>query len=202
MTKSSQLQLHDSQLAAIYNATLLTGLSSLWSNRFQLVESVHATDNLSKHDMFAIEMRGLYKAEEELRSVCIWSGVGHWQDSSSSVLVVEILVLKFGAVDAFAACSITSGEVSTLSHEAINDPVEFAAFEMKRLARLSCSLFSGTESTEVLRSFRGVFFELDFNSGACLAANCNVEEYFCHLLKDTFNKSIINHLTNLKDTKT
>ena len=196
LTWFSQLRQFDSALSAIHNANFFCCLAGLWSNRFHFVEHFNTWNNLSKNDVFAIEMRSRSKTEEELRSVRIWSSVGHWENSPSSVLVVEVLVLKFVSVDTFATSSISSGEIATLCHEPVYDPVEFAAFEVKRLAWFACSFFSRAESTEILGSFRGVFLELDFNPVASLSANCKLEEHFCHVLKVCFNKSIINHTTN------
>ena len=66
------------------------------------------------------------------------------------MLVSEVLVREFRTVDALTTCAVANREVSTLSHELINDSVEWASLEMKRLATLAHSLLSSAESTEVL----------------------------------------------------
>lgn len=55
---------------------------------------------------------------------------------------LEVLVLKFIAIDAFAASSISSGEISTLTHESWDYSVEFAVLESK-------TFFTSAESSEV-----------------------------------------------------
>ena len=42
--------------------------------------------------MLAVEMWGSTETEEELGSVGVWSGVGHGENASFSVLVDEVLI--------------------------------------------------------------------------------------------------------------
>ena len=51
-------------------------------------------------------------AQEELRAVGAGTSISHGQDSRSSVLEGEILVLKLVAVDGLSSGSISSGEVT------------------------------------------------------------------------------------------
>ena len=44
---------------------------------FYLPNKFHSRDYLSKHDMFAVEVRAWNRCYKELRSVCIWAGVCH-----------------------------------------------------------------------------------------------------------------------------
>ena len=60
----------------------------------------------------------------------------------SSVLQVEVLILKLGAVDALAASAIVVGEVTTLAHEVWDDAVEDGVF-------VAISLLTSTQCTEV-----------------------------------------------------
>jgi hypothetical protein len=66
------------------------------------------------------------------------------------VLEFKILIGKFFSVDAFASPSVSVGEVTSLEHEVGDNTVEHRSLVMQRLATLSDSLLSGTESTEVL----------------------------------------------------
>ncbi len=58
--------------------------------------------------------RCLDGAQEELAPICARSGIGHGQDSRSSVFQGEVLVGKLLSVDALTTGTITSCEVSTL----------------------------------------------------------------------------------------
>ncbi len=42
--------------------------------------------------MFAVEPWGLLGGDEELRAVCVLSGVGHGQPAGTEVLQLEVLV--------------------------------------------------------------------------------------------------------------
>ena len=52
--------------------------------------------------MLAIEPRSVDGADEELAPVGAGSGVGHGQDALPDVRQLKVLVVEFGAVDAFA----------------------------------------------------------------------------------------------------
>mgnify|MGYP001800719414 CR=1 FL=1 len=52
------------------------------------------------------------------------------------------LVIELTSVDALAAPSVGLGEITSLCHEAGDDAVEDAVFEMKILAGSSFSLFT------------------------------------------------------------
>ena len=68
-----------------------------------------------------------------------------WKLTRSSVLQSEILVLKLVAVDGLSPGSISSGEVTSLTHEVGDDTVETGALVAE-------ALLSSAQGTEILRS--------------------------------------------------
>ena len=80
--------------------------------------------------MLSVEMWSGHEAQEELRSICVWSCISHREVSPCCVLFLEVLVVEFCTVDTFTASSIPSCEVSTLCHETLDDSVEVTSFEV------------------------------------------------------------------------
>ena len=68
-------------LATVSDDDLLGGLAGLGAKALDLLDNVHALDDLAEHDVLAIQPLGLGSAEEELASVGVGSSVGHGQDS-------------------------------------------------------------------------------------------------------------------------
>ena len=62
-----------------------------------------------------------------LAAVGVGPRIRHGKQAPNRVLVLEVLVGKFGAVYAFATGSIVVGEVATLKHEAGDDAVKAGA---------------------------------------------------------------------------
>lgn len=52
-----------------------------------------------RHTMLAIQPWGCSSAEEELRAVGVWTGVGHAEYTRSIVLQFEVLIIKGVPVD-------------------------------------------------------------------------------------------------------
>ena len=52
------------------------------------------------------------------------TSIGHGQHAGASMLELEVFVLEFASVDAFAASAIAVSHVSTLTHETRDDAVE------------------------------------------------------------------------------
>ena len=120
------------------------------------------------------------EAEEELRAVGSWASVGHGKDTTSSVLVDEVLVFEVGSVNRLAASAVVSSEIATLGHEASDDSVESASLEAE-------AFLTSAELLEVLRGLGSVSSKSDRNSASTLAANGNVKvdvcvNSLCHIL--------------------
>ena len=131
-------------LAAVCDDDLFCGPAALGSTGLNLLDYVHALDNLSEDYVFAIQPLGLGGAEEELGPVGVGPGVGHREHTGSGVLEGEVLVLKLVAVDGLAPSAVSCGEVATLAHEVGDHPVEGGALEAE-------ALLAGAEGAEALR---------------------------------------------------
>jgi len=103
--------------------------------------------HLSEHNVLSIQPLGLGSAQEELGTVGVRSGVSHGQDSRSSVLQLEVLVLELVAIDGLAPGAIPGSEVTTLAHEVRDHPVEAGSLESE-------SLLPSAQCTEVLACLR------------------------------------------------
>jgi hypothetical protein len=165
------------QLARLLNLDGLLGLTRLRSDLLNGLDDVQALDNLAEDDVLAVQPRCLDSADEKLAAVGVGSGVGHGQDTRSSVLQGEVLVLELLAVDTLTTGTVAAGEVTTLKHELGDDAVEGGTLVVEGLSRLAGTLLTGAEGTEVLgRLGNLVLVELHNDPASWLAANADVEE--------------------------
>lgn len=114
------------------------------------IDNIHSFEDGTENDMTPVQPRSFDGANEELRSVGVFSGIGHRESSRSGVTELEVLIGEFVAVDTFPACSISLGEITTLDHETLDYPVESGSFVTK-------TVLTSCESPEVLDSFRHSF---------------------------------------------
>jgi len=132
-----------SKLTAVRNANLLGTFARLRSIGFNLLDDFHAFNDLPKDNMLAIQPRSLGRADKELRTVGVWSSIGHAEDAGASVLELEVFVLELVAIDGLASSSVVVGEVSALAHEVGDHAVEGGSL-------VAHSLFTSAKSTEIL----------------------------------------------------
>lgn len=89
-----------------------------------LLHDIHAVDDLAKHSVLAVQVRGGSKTDEELTAVGARTAVGHGQDTGASVLERAVeLVLELATPDGLSATAGACG-VAALEHEAGDDAVE------------------------------------------------------------------------------
>lgn len=89
----------------------------------------------------------------------------------------QVLILEFGTVDRLATGAVASGEVTSLDHKLLDNPVENRSFVVQRFAHLPHSLLAGAQRTEVLCGLgHEVIVELKCDPTSKLAPNCDVEE--------------------------
>lgn len=96
-------------------------------------------------------MRRCSVTNEELRSIRVWTSVGHRQNTFVSMGVPNLFVLKLLTVYGNSTCAITSGRITTLHHKSIDNSVKFVALIVFTLA----AVLSGTKSSEV---FTGLWY--------------------------------------------
>merc|ERR1712038_1237232 len=111
-------------LSTVCDHDLLACLARLGSKRLDLLDDIHTLADLTENNMLSIKPLGLSSAEEELASIGVGASIGHGENSRSSVLQSEVLILELVSVDGLATGSVMVGEVATLAHESWNDPVK------------------------------------------------------------------------------
>jgi len=157
-------------LPAIGHKDLLAGLAGLGTEGFNLLDDIHALDDLSEDDVLSVQPLSLGGAQEKLTAVGVGAGVSHRQNSGSSVLEGEVLVLKLVSVDGLSSGSVVVGEVTTLAHEVGDDPVEGRSLE-------PVALLAGAQGAEVLRGLgHNIFTELHDNTSNGGAVSGDIEE--------------------------
>uniref|UniRef100_A0A3P9I2P8 Uncharacterized protein n=1 Tax=Oryzias latipes TaxID=8090 RepID=A0A3P9I2P8_ORYLA len=78
--------------------------------------------------VFAIQPVCLVIRDEELRSVCVWSRVGHGEMLTwSRVFEDEVFIVKLSPVDGLPASAVVVGEVAPLTHELRYNAMEAAS---------------------------------------------------------------------------
>lgn len=156
------------------NGDLGSGLAGLGAFLLNCLDNVHAVNDFAEDNVLAVEPRGDDSSDEELRAVCVGSGVGHGQESRLGVLKVEVLVGKLGAVDRLATGTVTGGEVTTLQHELGDNTVE-------RRPLVTEAGSTGAQVTEVLGGLgHYIVVELEGDAAERLAILGKVKEYVGH----------------------
>ena len=168
-----------SQLSAVSDDAWSSGLSRWRSNRLEGIKNLETVSNLTEDSVFSIKPFAWDEAQEELGTVCVWSRVGHWEITSLSMFAGEVLICEFISVDWFSSGTVSSGEISSLSHEFRDNSMEWTSFVVKWLSLFTNSFFSSTESPEVL-SCLWAFISEKFNSDSAgvLSTNGDIEEDF------------------------
>ena len=177
------------QLSTVDDNAVSWGLTRRgWTDSLKIIEDIHTTGDLTEDDVLAIEMGGSSEAKEELGAVGVGTSVGHGEDTSAGVFADEVLVFEFASVDRLATSAITSGEVTTLGHEAWDDSVELWSLEMSDLAWGALSRLTSAESAEVLSSTGNLSdIQSDGNSLDSSATDLNVEVNLTHIDTDFWN---------------
>jgi len=127
--------------------------------------------------VLAVQPRGGYGAQEELRSVRVGTGVGHRQHSRSGVLLNEVLIVELVSVDRLSSGSIPIGEVTSLAHELGDHSVKLGVLEVEGLSRLPLAFLPGAQRPEIFRGLRsGVGVQLHHDAPSRSTADGDIEE--------------------------
>lgn len=122
------------------------GFSTSWTIRFYFFDNVHSLSHLSKNDVLSIKPTGDNSGDEELRAICVGSGIGHWEKSFFFVFLLEVLIGELFPVDWFASGAVEVGEISSLEHELRDHSVE-------NWTLVAISLLTSAERPEVFSGF-------------------------------------------------
>ena len=177
------------ELTAVSNEAWLWGWTLLGTNCLESIKDRKSIDDPTEDDVRAIEPLGLDERQEELRSVRTGSSVRHRKISSSGVFQIEVLICKLQAIDGLSSSTISSGEISTLSHEIFDDTMEWWSLVAKWLSRFTHALLTSAKGSEVLSSlWHLVSVQLNDDSASQLLANGDIKEnvWVCHLNKYVF----------------
>lgn len=127
-------------------------VTSAGGSALDLTDKIHAIENLTEHNVFAVQPAGLHSGDEELGAVGVGTSVSHGEETRASVLELEVLISELVAVDGFSTSAVEASEVTTLKHEVLDDAVEDGALEAEGLAGAALTLLTGAEAAEVLGS--------------------------------------------------
>lgn len=127
--------------------------------------------------MFVVEEGGWDCGYEELRAIGIWTSIRHRQKSRFRMLMSKILVIEFAqSINTSRARAITIQEITTLTHEILDNAMEFAAFVSLRSTKMILG-FAGTKLPEIFsRLGNYIGEELKLDSTEWLTSNCDIKE--------------------------
>jgi hypothetical protein len=75
--KLHDVLISDSKLTAVCDNTFRRGGTAAGSNGFECPEDIKALNDFAEYDVLSIEPGGPFEGYLELRSVGVWSGIGH-----------------------------------------------------------------------------------------------------------------------------
>ena len=90
--------------------------------------------------MFSIQPRSIGRAQKELRTVGVRTGVGHGQTSGPGVSELEVLIRELVSIDGLSTSSIVVGKITSLAHETGNDTMKTRSLESKTLLAVRIGL--------------------------------------------------------------
>ena len=169
-SKSSNNPMHNSfslfvlaclcKLTAVLDNNPGACLSRSGSNRFDRFDNAHSLHNGSENDVLSIQPRSIGRAQKELRTVGVRTGVGHGQTSGPSVSELEVLIRELVSIDGLSTSSIVVGKITSLTHETGNDAVEARSLESKsffavRIGLVLVIIRQPIDALKILHCLRG-----------------------------------------------
>uniref|UniRef100_A0A3B3I952 Uncharacterized protein n=1 Tax=Oryzias latipes TaxID=8090 RepID=A0A3B3I952_ORYLA len=103
--------------------------------------------------VFAIQPVCLVIRDEELRSVCVWSRVGHGEMLTwSRVFEDEVFIVKLSPVDGLPASAVVVGEVAPLTHELRYNAMEAASLVAEFSESILCAINNSIQKEKTLKA--------------------------------------------------
>ena len=150
------------------------GLAAARALSLDGLDDVHAVNDLTEHNVLAVEPAGDNGRDEELRAIRVGAGVSHRKQTGLGVLQLEVLVGELGTVDRLATGTVAGGEVTTLEHKVRDHTVEVRA-------SVAEALLARAEGTEVGgRLGHHIVKELELDGAERSAVLGDVEENVRH----------------------
>lgn len=131
---------------------MLGGSTALSAYGLESVNDREALNDLTEDNMMAVQPWSDFESDEELGAVGVGTSIGHGEQVWLGEAQVEILIIKFGAVDALATFSVSGSDVTSLSHEARNNSVEGTALIVEWVAKCANTVGTVAECYEILDS--------------------------------------------------
>ena len=139
------------------------------------VNNILSINNLAVDDVLSVEPWAGNEGDEELRAICVFTGICHWEEVRFGMLDFEVFVFKLVSVDGLSSSAVMVGEVTSLGHEVVDDTMESWSLVSK-------SFLAGAESSEVGCSFGDdVIIEFEDNFSSRVSVDGDVEEHVWHI---------------------
>ena len=85
------------------------------------VHGVHPLGHMTENGVFAIKVRCGHVGDEELASICPWTGIGHGEDTGTVVFESAVDFIFKAVAGSTTACA---GGIAALDHELLDDAME------------------------------------------------------------------------------
>ena len=101
-------------------ATIRDGARIIWTTFFirwlvfNFSNDLLTRNDLSENNVKTVQMRGLLSRHEELRTICIFTPVSHWEQKWSVMFPFEIFIIKITAINGLTSSATMLTKISTL----------------------------------------------------------------------------------------
>jgi len=112
-------------------------VSSISLGSFHLAYNIHTLNHFTEDNMSAIQPGSFLNGDEKLGSIGVFTSVGHGQPAGTVMLELEVFVSEAFAINGASTSTISTGEISSLDHEILDNAMEFGS-----LVPFTCGLLS------------------------------------------------------------
>jgi len=138
----SSSPLPDLKLTTFGDHDWRAGFAGFASDLLNRLDDVYSGSHPSEDDVLSVQPGSLSRAKKELASVGVGAGIGHGENTGSGMLLDEVFIGEFVAVNRLASGAIPPGEVASLAHKPGDDTMELGS-------RVAEALLAGAERAEV-----------------------------------------------------